>query len=103
MIECVGRTTQQQHSLVSTLRGQVQNTAARKPIYTAVFRPDYVAFRALTKHPAETIGRLNQKFFGRRAGTIVNSPLPQSRVFSKRFMRQMPDGTTQVQEVEQNG
>jgi hypothetical protein len=46
--------------------------------------------------PAETIGRLNQKFFGRRAETIVKSLLPESRVFSKNFMRQMPDGTTQV-------
>ena len=51
--------------------------------------------------PAETIGRLNQKFFGRRAETIFNSPLPPSRVFSKRFMRQMPDGTTQVSGLRQ--
>jgi hypothetical protein len=53
-------------------------------------------FSAPTKIPAETIGRLNQKFFGRRAETIFKSPLPQSRVFSKNLLRQLPDGTTQA-------
>ena len=50
----------------------------------------------------ETIGRLNQKFFGRRVETIFKFPVPESRVSSKRFLRQMPDGTTQVQKVERN-
>jgi hypothetical protein len=50
----------------------------------------------LVKSPAETIERLNQKFFGRRVETTFSSPLPKSRVFSKNFMRQLPDGTTQV-------
>jgi hypothetical protein len=45
---------------------------------------------------AETIGRLNQKFFGRRVVTVFSSPLPQSRVFSKNLLRQLPDGTTQA-------
>jgi hypothetical protein len=47
-------------------------------------------------YPAETIGRLNQKFFGRRVETIFISLMPQSRVFSKNFLRQLPDGTTQA-------
>jgi hypothetical protein len=45
---------------------------------------------------------LNQKFFGKRAETNSKLPLPQSRVFSKNFLRQLPDGTTQVQKVASN-
>jgi hypothetical protein len=54
-----------------------------RPIYTAVFRLDEVVFLASKNPPAETIGRLNQKFFGRRVETMFSSPLPPSRVFSK--------------------
>jgi hypothetical protein len=75
---------------------ETRNTAARKTIYTAVFTQDEIVFRALKNHEAETIGRLNQKFFGRRVETIFSSPLPLSRVFSKNFLRQLPDGTTQA-------
>jgi hypothetical protein len=32
---------------------------------------------------AESVGRLDQKFFGRRVETMVCAPRPQSRVFSK--------------------
>jgi hypothetical protein len=53
-----------------------RNAAARKPSYTAVFRQDCAIFLAATQHPAETIGRLNQKFFGRRAETIFRLPRP---------------------------
>jgi hypothetical protein len=49
-----------------------------------------------TYFAAETVGRLNQKFFGRRVETMAGSPRLQSRVFSKNFMRQLPDGPTQV-------
>ncbi len=52
---------------------------------------------------AETIGLLNQKFFERRVETIFNSPWLRSRVFSKNFMRQLHDGTTQVHKVARNG
>jgi hypothetical protein len=45
---------------------------------------------------AETIGRLNQKFFERRVVIKVSAPLLESRVFSKNFLRQPPDGTTQA-------
>jgi hypothetical protein len=55
-----------------------------------------LCFSAPTTHPAETIERLNQKFFGRRVETMVSAPRSQSRVFSKNFMRQLLDGTTQV-------
>jgi hypothetical protein len=33
---------------------------------------------------------------------IFRFPRPPSRVFSKRFLRQMPDGRPQVQQVERN-
>jgi hypothetical protein len=40
-------------------------------------------FPRIKNHPAETIGRLNQKFFGRRVETMFSSPWPPSRVFSE--------------------
>ncbi|TAG24703.1 MAG: hypothetical protein EAZ37_15365 [Burkholderiales bacterium] len=65
-------------------------------------RQEFYRMSALTTIPAETIGRLNRKFFGRRAETILKSPMPESRVFSKRFLRQMPDGRPLVKKVERN-
>jgi hypothetical protein len=50
----------------------------------------------LAAYEAETIGRLNQKFFERRVETISSALGQQSRVFSKNFLRQLHDGTTQV-------
>jgi hypothetical protein len=40
-------------------------------------------FNVQINSEAESVGRLDQKFFGRRVETISSSPLPQSRVFSK--------------------
>jgi hypothetical protein len=46
---------------------------------------------ALTNHlPAETIGRLNQKFFGRRAETKLSFLRPKSCVFSKNLRGDCP-------------
>jgi hypothetical protein len=53
-------------------------------------------FSVRTTIEAETVGLLNQKFFGRRVEAMVSSPRPISRVFSKNFLRQQHDGTTQA-------
>jgi phosphopantetheinyl transferase (holo-ACP synthase) len=68
--------------------------AVRKPIYAAVFAEKEAVFSASTIHPAETIGQLNQKFFGRRAGRSVAALQNTVVCVFKKFMRQLPDGTT---------
>jgi hypothetical protein len=73
-----------------------RNIAKKSLLYIAIHLLEEFAARAKTISPAETFGRLNQKFFGRRVDTIFSSPRPQSRVFSKNFLRQLHDGTTQV-------
>jgi hypothetical protein len=67
----------------NTVIKETQNSASRKPIYTAVFHLVEVVFRTPRNLPAETIGRLNQKFFGRRVETIFSALGQLSRVFSK--------------------
>jgi hypothetical protein len=73
-----------------------RNTAALKPIYASVSTHYEVVLQHAKNYSAETIVLLNQKFFGRRVETMVSSPRPQSRVFSKNLLGQLPDGTTQA-------
>ncbi len=77
MIECVGRTTQQQHSLVSTLRGQVQKKYLDKEYETDLTpkdRTNYVASVLVNRRQREgatTVIRVND--LPNSLETIANS------------------------------
>jgi hypothetical protein len=57
----------------------------------------------LTKHPAETIGWLDQKLFWKARGDHVQFTLATIACVFKKFMSRLPDGTTLVQKVALNG
>jgi hypothetical protein len=81
----------------------MRNTAACGAIYTAVLKDEEAVFQRPNKDPSGNHWAVESEIFWQlRVETISSLPRPPSRVFSKNLLRQLPDGTTQVQNSERN-